>query len=79
MKKSFLLIGICIISVISANAQFKFGIGPTIGLPIGDAGDISSLTIGVELQVSLSLVIKHQALPPLVILILLGKILADLN
>lgn len=50
MKKSFLLIGICIISVISANAQFKFGIGPTIGLPIGDAGDISSLTIGVELQ-----------------------------
>jgi hypothetical protein len=36
----------------SANAQgdFKFGVGPQIGLPIGDASDISSFTIGGEVQ-----------------------------
>ena len=52
MKKTFLVIAILAVSFISANAQseFKFGLGPTIGLPIGDAGDISSLTIGVEIQ-----------------------------
>lgn len=52
MKKSILVIAILAVSFISANAQsdFKFGLGPTIGLPIGDAGDISSLTVGVEVQ-----------------------------
>lgn len=52
MKKSILVIAILAISFISANAQsdFKFGLGPTIGLPVGDAGDISSLTVGVEIQ-----------------------------
>src|SRR5258705_2021620 len=51
MKKA-LLITILFIGFLGANAQsdFKFGVGPNIGIPIGDAGDISSLTIGVEVQ-----------------------------
>jgi hypothetical protein len=37
---------------IAANAQegFKFGAGVNVGLPVGDAGDISSFTVGGELQ-----------------------------
>src|SRR5258705_7609988 len=51
MKKA-LLITILFIGFLGANAQsdFKFGVGPNIGIPIGDAGDISSLTIGIEVQ-----------------------------
>ena len=50
MKKTLLITAILSIGFMSANAQFKFGLGPNIGLPVGDAGDISSLTIGAEVQ-----------------------------
>ena len=52
MKKGIILLIAFGLSFYSANAQgeFKFGLGPNIGLPIGDAGDISSFTIGAEVQ-----------------------------
>ena len=52
MKKTLLITAVLFVSFIGANAQgdFKFGLGPSIGLPVGDAGDISSLTLGAEVQ-----------------------------
>lgn len=52
MKKTLLIAAILFTAFINANAQgeFKFGLGPNIGLPIGDAADISSFTIGAEVQ-----------------------------
>lgn len=51
MKKVLLVLVITVAGFINANAQgFQFGVGPTIGLPIGDASDISSFAVGGELQ-----------------------------
>lgn len=51
MKKLLLVAAITVAGFIGANAQdFQFGVGPTIGLPIGDASDISSFVVGAELQ-----------------------------
>jgi hypothetical protein len=51
MKKVLLVATFVVAGFIGANAQdFQFGAGPTIGLPIGDAGDISSFVVGAEVQ-----------------------------
>ncbi len=51
MKKLLLVATITVAGFIGANAQeFQFGAGPTIGLPIGDASDISSFAVGAEIQ-----------------------------
>lgn len=52
MKKVLLVAAFTVAGFIGANAQkdFKLGAGVNVGLPIGDAGDISSFTAGVELQ-----------------------------
>jgi hypothetical protein len=52
MKKVLLSAAILFMGFITANAQgeFKFGVGVNIGVPVGDAGDISSFTVGGELQ-----------------------------
>ena len=51
MKKLFLVATFAVAGFIGAQAQeFQFGAGPVIGLPIGDAGDISSFAVGGELQ-----------------------------
>lgn len=52
MKKALLITAILFVGLISANAQgeFKFGAGVNVGLPVGDAGDISSFTVGGEIQ-----------------------------
>jgi hypothetical protein len=50
MKKVFLVAALVVASFIGANAQFQFGAGVNVGLPIGDAADISSFVVGGELQ-----------------------------
>jgi hypothetical protein len=52
MKKALLITAILFMGFITANAQgeFKFGAGANIGVPVGSAGDISSFTIGAEIQ-----------------------------
>jgi hypothetical protein len=51
MKKVLLVATFVVAGFIGAYAQdFQFGAGPTIGLPIGDAGDISSFVVGAEVQ-----------------------------
>jgi hypothetical protein len=52
MKKTLLIVAILLMGFMSANAQgeFKFGAGVNVGVPVGDAGDISSFTIGAEIQ-----------------------------
>jgi len=52
MKKVLLIGSIIIAGCIGANAQkgFTFGLGVNFGLPVGDASDISSFTLGGEAQ-----------------------------
>lgn len=50
MKKLLLVAAFAVVGVISANAQFKFGAGVNVGLPIGDFGDGWSFGLGVEVQ-----------------------------
>jgi len=52
MKRFFLIGSILISGFISAHAQksFTFGIGPNIGVPVGDASDITSFIVGGEVQ-----------------------------
>jgi len=50
MKKLFLIGVIMIAGIIGAKAQFTFGAGVNVGIPVGDAGDISSFTIGGEIH-----------------------------
>lgn len=57
MKKVLLVAAFTVAGFIGANAQkdFKLGAGINVGLPIGDAGDISSFAAGAELQGELGL------------------------
>ncbi|PZR26860.1 MAG: hypothetical protein DI535_12720 [Citrobacter freundii] len=52
MKKVFLVAAFTVAGFVGLNAQkdFKFGAGVNVGLPIGDASDISNFVAGVELQ-----------------------------
>ena len=52
MKKVFLIGSILIAGCIGAYAQkgFTFGVGANIGLPVGNASDITSFIVGGELQ-----------------------------
>lgn len=50
MKKIILVVTFIVAGFIGANAQFTFGVGAHVGLPVGDAGDISSFVVGGELQ-----------------------------
>ena len=48
MKKLFLLAAIAVFGLSSVNAQSGFNVGLNIGLPIGDAGDVSSASVGFD-------------------------------
>jgi hypothetical protein len=50
MKKLLLVATFLVAGFMSANAQFTFGAGIRLGMPIGDFGDTHSFGIGGELQ-----------------------------
>ena len=50
MKKVFLAAAFVVAGFLSANAQFTFGAGVRLGLPVGDFGDSHSFGIGAEIQ-----------------------------
>lgn len=52
MKKNSILVIVCALFCLTASAQqrFKFGVGPQVGLPLGDAHDISNFVLGGEVQ-----------------------------
>jgi hypothetical protein len=50
MKKIFLIIILVFAGWIGVQAQFAFKGGINMGLPVGYASDISSFTLGVEIQ-----------------------------
>lgn len=49
--KKILLVAACVtLGFLSSKAQFTFGAGVNVGLPVGDASDVSSFGLGAELQ-----------------------------
>lgn len=48
MKKLLLFAAIAVFGMTSANAQDGFKLGINLGMPIGDAGDGSSLEVGID-------------------------------
>lgn len=57
MKKVFLVAAFTVAGFVGLNAQkdFKLGAGINVGLPLGDAKDVSSFAVGAELQGELGL------------------------
>lgn len=64
MKKVFLAVAFTVAGFIGLNAQkdFQLGAGVNIGLPVGNAGDVSNFAFGVELQGELGLAEKVKGL-----------------
>ena len=51
MKKVIVTLVALVALITNAQAQkFTIGAGANVGLPVGDAADISSVTVGGELQ-----------------------------
>ncbi|HEX6193993.1 MAG TPA: hypothetical protein VFZ42_16585 [Chitinophagaceae bacterium] len=50
MKKLFLVAALVVAGFVSANAQFTFGAGLRLGLPVGDFSETHSFGVGGELQ-----------------------------
>jgi hypothetical protein len=55
MKKTFFLVVLVFVLAVTVNAQNKdvkpkFGVGATLGLPVGDMKDFSNVVWGVDLQ-----------------------------
>ncbi len=50
MKKVLFIAVLVIGSIFSANAQGGFNVGVNFALPVGDAGDVSSFSIGLDLN-----------------------------
>lgn len=48
MKKVLLIAAFAVFGMMSAQAQEGFRVGANVGFPIGDAGDVSSLSAGVD-------------------------------
>lgn len=48
MKKLFLFAAIAVMGIATVNAQGGFKVGANMALPVGDAGDISTFSIGLD-------------------------------